>query len=141
MPLLANVPNCKFSYSDHEAVTTKLMIFDKKTDNVEAAVANYMQALGEGLVVCREAFTTLRYSAKKYLIYALSLLLLLLSTVGMAERTYVDIPRLLVVIVMFYFLIMGTVWNRIEWNGVLSGQKAMEIIYQSLQRNMMENKW
>lgn len=132
------VPGHKFSYSDHEVVSANLVISKAKTDNSEVLAANYMETLNEGLSVCRDAFSMLRYSAKKYLIYSLSLFLLLFSTVGMAERTYVDLPRLLLVVVMFYFLIMGTIWNRIEWNGVLSGQKAMEIIYQTLQRNSKE---
>ncbi|XP_077294711.1 neutral sphingomyelinase [Arctopsyche grandis] len=133
LPLLGNVPSCQFSYSDHEAVSTQLLVTKAKNQNfIRKSDEGYISALNEAISVCHDAMTTLRYSARKYLIYAMSLFLLLLSTVGMAERTYVDLPRLLLVAVMFYFLIMGTVWNRIEWNGVLSGEKAMEIIYNNL---------
>lgn len=136
MPLADEVPQQKFSYSDHEAVAANLSIKKIPSENNQQSPEKYINTLEDSINVCKDALSALHYSARKYLIYASSIFLLLLSTVGMAERTMVDIPRLLLVGVLLYCLFMGTLWNRMESNSVLAGQKGLEIIYDTVSQQL-----
>lgn len=132
MPLRETVPGKQFSYSDHDAVSATLSICKTSKVHPCKVLPSFNQTLANGISVCEEALMTLKFSGKKYLFYTVSLFLLLLSTVGLSERTYIDIPRLIIAAALFYFLFMGTLWNYMEWNGVLSGKKGMQILFERL---------
>lgn len=154
LPLPNFIPGTTHSYSDHEAVTTTLQITKRNkvinpstaysvcTATEEAQLAEddaealeykseeNVRTIRESIGVCDQSLLKIASSRTVYLTLALIVLCMLFQFIdiqpyyGMGS-VYLVIKVLLCGLVM-YFLFMGTIWNRLERNGILSGKLAMQ---------------
>lgn len=130
-PLEDRVPGRPFSYSDHNAVTLELRL--RRTDIVPlerpGPVDDFVldQAIAAAYQVCMASVDSLKRSKNVYLYTGLSILMLLVATVGCWPNQYFfNVIKLGTTAVCFYYLIMGTLWNRIEMNSLKEGLSALD---------------
>lgn len=144
-PLPERVPGKEFSYSDHEAVSACLQISpvlsSKTLDNSESV---YETVLTESMEVCDEALLSLAHHKRFYTFLTLALFIAIVFTTGINAplgfiKTY-TILRILLTGLMFFTLIMATLWNKIEYHAVIAGKYAMKVDLQRLQLNNADCK-
>lgn len=131
-PLPSRVPNCNYSYSDHEAVCSTFDV--SRNEQVSLCVkANsaYKTVLLESINIFDEAMNRLNYHKRLYWFLTTFLFFMLFVTVGMdAPFNFIKIYhvfRVLMTIVLCFTLVMATLWNNIEYNAVLAGKSNMEV--------------
>lgn len=155
LPLPTTVPGTCHSYSDHEAVLTTLRITKRnqvmnphttytvcnpltssssaqcaEEEPLEQKSAENVDTIREAIILCDQSLLKIASSRTIYLTLALVLLCMLFTFMdikayyGMASIYF--IIKLLLTGLVMYFLFMGTLWNKLERNGVLSGKLAME---------------
>lgn len=131
LPLPDRVPNCTFSYSDHEAIETTLVINRKEIPDRIKDLEQKKLVLEESLVVLEEALCRLKTHKIIYLIFSLVLFVILMVSVvldspfGYAILFYV--LRALITVLMVFTIIMATIWNKIEKHAVLAGKLAIQV--------------
>ncbi|CAB3228620.1 unnamed protein product [Arctia plantaginis] len=129
-PLPDRVPEKEFSYSDHNAVTLELVLTqtDIKTIQKQYSKDNsFDETIKQTIKVCQEARDDLTRSKKLYLILGGLIFMFLIGTVGLWTNNILhDILKLFVSGLCFYYLIMGTIWNRMELNSLKAGLSALE---------------
>ena len=145
-PLPSRVGGFEFSYSDHEAVCSKLRVVqqistdDEDENNQSITEELKRDSLNEALQLFDNALKKLSRDGRNYWLLFVGILILLISlpTVGDASggggplRYILAAFRLATTLVDVYCLIMATVWNRIERHGILSGKLAVAIQLESL---------
>lgn len=140
LPLPECIPNQKFSYSDHEAVHTKLLITDRiKGDesNGGNCILNQMNAvdfantLREGIKVCDDILKRLKSDKRCYLIMAFTVFFILMYMIDIYPtygwKTLYLIVKVIFCGITLFFIFMATLWNSIEHNGILSSKLSMEM--------------
>ncbi|XP_037939049.1 putative neutral sphingomyelinase [Teleopsis dalmanni] len=157
------VPGHKFSFSDHEAISTKLQInlrnnamdFDSNTKNCyntdistthlniqkiytkpicSEAISKRISLLQESIELCS---TSLKHLKTDRIYYYLGAFILTFILVGIVEFFVPSKIMYLWIKFLFFGAIlfctfMGSIWNEIERNGVLSGKTAMEIMLRDI---------
>ncbi|XP_039964966.1 putative neutral sphingomyelinase [Bactrocera neohumeralis] len=161
LPLTEPVPGQNFSYSDHEAVLAKLHLRDAehcigegacivssrnkehhiseeaafKTDG--CLISKRVAVLHESISLCETSLDQLNidrifyYSVAVILAFILVVFLEYPSPLGF--RTLCIILKLFISGGLLFCIFMGSVWNYMEWNGVLSGKVAMELMLRSIE--------
>lgn len=137
IPLPDRVPGQKFSYSDHEAVLARIKVSpgsceeasclpDKHSQNVES-----QEVLHKAIQLCENSLEKLLFDRKFYFTFALIVIFILITfidqSVPYGYKTVYLIAKLCMFGVAMYFVFMGTFWNMIEKNGILSVKHSMEI--------------
>lgn len=137
LPLPHNVPEQKFSYSDHEAVYSQITV--RKQNGFEVPDIghghghgpHYADTLREGIEVLDSILRRLRSDQNIYLIMALLLVIPLYFFIDIYPSYGWGICLLLVKVlfcgIIIFFVFMATMWNSIERNGILSTKIAMEM--------------
>lgn len=145
-PLKDRVPGQSFSYSDHNAVCLEVKLTNKDSDDYSKEISGtysdelLLYNVKEAIEVCEEAQEAVARAKKLFLVSGGLLLMLLLGTVGLwPHRILHDLTRILVSALSFYYIIMGTIWNRIEMNSIKAGLSSMRkyvvVIKNRLQSN------
>lgn len=152
LPLPVTMPGSSHSYSDHEAVTATLRltkrnqvvnphtsytvcspseVFQCGEDRPwEYKSAEQVDTIREAIILCNQSLVKIASSRTIYLTLALVLLCMLFTFLDVTAyyglvSIYAVIKLLLTSLVM-YFVFMGTIWSKMERNGILSGQVAMQ---------------
>ncbi|XP_053599565.1 putative neutral sphingomyelinase [Plodia interpunctella] len=128
-PLEDRVPNQPFSYSDHNAVMLELRLSPAKAKCRREPSKDdaFDNTVAEAIKVCREATDTISKSKKLFLTSGGLLFMLLLGTVGFwPNNVFCDVIKIIMTGLCFYYLVMGTLWNRIELNSLKAGLLALE---------------
>lgn len=153
LPLPTVVPGTSHSYSDHEAVCTTLRI--TKRDQVmnpstaysvslsasqqaeeDAEALEYkseenVRTIRESITTCDQSLMKIASSRTVFLTLALIILCMLFQFIDMRPYSGFSsvylIGKVLLCGLVMYFVFMGTIWNRLERNGILSGKLAMQI--------------
>lgn len=131
LPLPDRVPNCTFSYSDHEAVETTLVINRKEIPDRVKDLEQKKMVLEESLVVLEEALCRLNTHKMVYFIFAFALFVILVVSIvvdppyGYAILFYV--LRAMITVLMVFAIVMATIWNKIEKHAVLAGKLAIQV--------------
>lgn len=155
LPLPHFVPGTTHSYSDHEAVVTTLRITkrdsmvnpstfysvcDADVDSHQAAEEDAealeykseenVRTIRESIAVCDQSLLKIASSRTVYLTLALIMLCMLFQFIDMQASYGLGSVYLLFKVALsgmvMYFLFMGTIWNKLERNGILSGKLAMQ---------------
>lgn len=150
-PLPNHVPGTEHSYSDHEAVVATLQITKKRsmvnpqteymvcssaTEEEEIEAFEYkseknVRTIQEAICVCDQSLVKIASSKTVYLTLGFIVLCMLFQFIEMKPMYGLHSVYLLFKVALsglvMYFLFMGTLWNKLEKNGVLSGKLAMQI--------------
>ncbi|XP_040570994.1 putative neutral sphingomyelinase [Lepeophtheirus salmonis] len=149
LPLSKRVPGKNYSYSDHEAVESTFRI-KRKMDSNKCPLVDYKRSLSvkcqserfevvtEALEIIHRSEGLVSYNGTKYLMIASGLLILLIlsllpSLIESSIQQYMDLamffPRLIVTIIMTFYLIMGFAFNRRELNELRSTKSSLKVIF------------
>jgi len=138
LPLSHHIPNLQLSYSDHEAVSSRIQVtipsnamnasLNGKSDTVDKTL---VAALNEAIDVCKENLEKLRSHKTIYFTMALAVMMTLCYLIDSIPpyglQTMFTVLRVIVSGLILFFIFMATLWNSIEANGILSGKLAMEM--------------
>lgn len=137
LPLPHNVPEQEFSYSDHEAVYSRISIRKVANDGCDGIDhrcwhgPDFADTLREGIEVCESILRRLRSDKNVYFIMALLLIIPLFYIIDVYPPFGWGLLFLLAKVVfsgiVIFFVFMATMWNSIERNGILSTKLAMEM--------------
>lgn len=133
-PLEDRVPGQLFSYSDHNAVSLELQVkpSEKKIHQRYSKDNGFCQTVAEAIKVCEEATVTIWRSKTLYLTVGGLLFMFLLGSVGFwPNNVLYDVTKLVLTALSFYFLIMGTIWYKIEMNSLKAGLTSLELFSKS----------
>ncbi|XP_073966566.1 neutral sphingomyelinase [Choristoneura fumiferana] len=130
-PLEDRVPGQPFSYSDHNAVTLELRLCRTDTTSNErpGPVDDVLldQTIAKAYQVFTESANSLNRSKNVYLYTGLFIFMFLVATVGCWPNQYFfNVIKLGTTAVCFYYIIMGTLWNRIEMNSLKERLSALD---------------
>ncbi|XP_017468056.1 PREDICTED: putative neutral sphingomyelinase isoform X1 [Rhagoletis zephyria] len=165
LPLSERVPGHNFSFSDHEAVLTKLNLDEsphsicEEASSAVNALVNHVERIGdqnceafiktneylvsrrvdvlqESISLCEMSLDQLNidrifyYSVAVILAFILVVFLEYPAPVGF--RTLYIIFKFSISVALLFCIFMGSVWNYMELNGILSGKVAMELMLRSI---------
>ena len=128
-PLENRVPGESFSYSDHNAVYLELKLNSSNKINQRqlSAEEKFQETIEETIKVCKDATKTIGKSRKLYLLTGGLIFMFLLGSVGFWPNNIIsDVLKIILTGICFYYIIMGTLWNRIEMNSLKAGLRALE---------------
>ncbi|CAG9792137.1 unnamed protein product [Diatraea saccharalis] len=129
-PLEDRVPGESFSYSDHNAVTLelKLSAVKSKNDQKQLKMDSCFEVTAvQAIKVCEEAIDIIMKSKKLFLTSGGLLFMFLLGTVGFwPNKIIYDIVKIVITGFCFYYILMGTLWNKIEMNSLKAGLNALQ---------------
>lgn len=130
-PLEDRVPGQPFSYSDHNAVTLELRLrrLDTTYNERQGLLDDVSldQTIAMAYQVCAESANNLARSKNLYLYTGLFIFMFLLATVGCWPNSFFfNVIKLGTTALCFYYLIMGTLWNRIEMNSLKAGLSGLD---------------
>ena len=133
-PFPSRVEGHSFSYSDHEAVCTKLLIMEneaKNPDNNSMLNDSVLKSsLEEALDVCDSALQKLATDKFSYWVIFGAILVLISalphSSPNILHYLFAGI-RVFLVLAATFCVIMASAWNRIERHGILAGKLGMQI--------------
>lgn len=130
-PLPNRVPNCTYSYSDHEAITATFKISRKEGSIQNLDLSTRAKVLTECIDNCNLALQTLINHKRLYWFLTAALFLLFISTIAMDtpfhQPVLIHVIRVIITILLFFTFIMATAWNMIEKHALLAGKLAMEV--------------
>lgn len=137
LPLSHPIPNHSCSYSDHEAVSSRIRVIiaqnaPQSISNIDPKIdAKGIRALNEAIEVCYFYLKNLRSHKTIYFTFAFGVMMTLFYLIDMVPpyglKTMFTVLRVIVSGLILFFVFMATLWNSIEANGILSGILAMEI--------------
>lgn len=140
-PLQDRVPGKKFSYSDHNAVCLELLIKPAKNTVLRQDTKDgvFDETISQAIKVCEDAAKNLSRSKKLYLTSGGLIFFLLLGTVGYWPNLLIyDLVKVLITGLCFYYLIMGSLWNKMEMNSLKAGLSALKN-YSNLRTNIKKS--
>jgi hypothetical protein len=129
LPLPNKVPECSYSYSDHEAVAATLIIRRSEIQSIKEDVHLKKTILEESIEICDEALKNL--NNHKYLYWFFTFVSFILLVVTLTTNSpfgynfIYHILKILITISMFYTLMMATIWNKIERHAMIAGKLGM----------------
>lgn len=138
LPLPERIPNHSISYSDHEAVCVVLQL--RQCENCPISVDKEIQKalLDEAIATCERALRTLRCHKCVYCFFSFVLIGLLVTTfvvdVPFGYPVIYHVARFLICALLFYMLVMGSLWNCIERSGIRAGVVNMEVYKMKLEQ-------
>lgn len=147
MPLHAKIPDMNISFSDHEAVHTRIS-FKRKERSTSGAVdkatlKSNIKNLKECITTCNNTLKTLESHRKSYSMMAIGLIVILFNIMEISPaygfKTIYLIVKFLIVGLTIFFAFMASIWNVMEKHGILSGKLAMEIALKRDEATVSEN--
>lgn len=134
------VPGEKFSYSDHEAVLSKIVVKPKSDKKLDfCSRTNCAVALQESIDTCNESLKLLESHRRSYLAMALGIVIILFSMIDILPpyglKTLYLVLKVLLSGLIIFFVFMATLWNGMEKHGNLAGKISMELSLRNLQNN------
>lgn len=142
LPLSHPIPDHPLSYSDHEAVCSRIKVTisenqpNSSNSHSNASENGLIEALSEAINVCQDNLEHLRSHKTTYFKMAVAVLLILLCSMDMVPpyglKTMFTVLRIVVSGLLLFLVFMATLWNSIEVNGILSGKLAMEIVLRNV---------
>lgn len=143
-PLPDRVPGKKFSYSDHNAVSVQLHMKPtctaEKRECADSQDTEFHETCSQAIQVCKEAMADLSSYKTLYLTIGGVILMFLIGTVGYWPTNILfDIIKIFITGLCFYYLIMGSVWYKIETNCLKAGMGVLENLSKTRIKNQMRN--
>lgn len=136
LPLMDKIPDLNISFSDHEAVHSKITIARKvKQGDAEVSdremIQNNIKNLKECIATCNNSLKQLDSHRRSYTMMAIGLGVILINIVEINpaygfKSAYMILKFLLCGLTLF-FVFMATLWNIMEKHGILAGKLSMEI--------------
>ncbi|KOB72550.1 Sphingomyelin phosphodiesterase 2 [Operophtera brumata] len=121
-----------FSYSDHNAVALQMRLrpsaFKRQQYTLRQISKDnaFDETITQAIKVCEEAKQNLTRSKNIFLTLGGLLLMFLIGTVGFwPNKMLYDVIKLVLTGICFYYLLMGTLWNKIEVNSIKAGLGAL----------------
>ncbi|XP_041972796.1 putative neutral sphingomyelinase [Aricia agestis] len=133
-PLESRVPGEDFSYSDHNAVylEIKMKQTNFKLRPSQSVDTRRQETINATIKVCKDSTTTVMKSRKLFLMTGGLIFMFLLGSVGFwPNNILADVIKIIMTGICFYYIMMGTIWNRIEINSLKAGLSALENINKS----------
>ncbi|XP_037050565.1 putative neutral sphingomyelinase [Bradysia coprophila] len=138
LPLSHSIPDHPISFSDHEAVYSRIRITLPQSPLPDSSNITFknednglVTALNEAIDICRDNLEKLRSHKTIYFTMALAVMMTLFYLIDMVPpyglQTMFTVLRVIVSGLALFFLFMATLWNSMEANGILAGKLAMEI--------------
>lgn len=131
MPLPDRVPECNYSYSDHEGVTATLIINPNESNVRNKDNSTLETVLNESILICDDAIKKCINHKRIYGFFSVILFLLLIITIStdapFGLNVLYHIVRVILTVFLIFTIIMATLWNKIERNAVIAGRLAMEV--------------
>lgn len=129
-PLEDRVPGQQFSYSDHNAVALELHMRPTEGSYKDQKVykdGSLDDTIAAAYKVCDEAYSNLSRTRKLYLFAGGLMFMFLLGSFGYwPDYVFYNVLKIIITGLSFYYLIMGTLWNRIEMNSLKAGLSALD---------------
>lgn len=129
-PLEDRVPGQPFSYSDHNAVSLELQLKpSQKTQHQRSynEESEFYETVTEAIKVCKEATASISKTKTLYLTVGSLLFMFILGTVGYwPNNVLYHVTKLVLTALSFYFLVMGSIWYRMEMNSLKAGLTSLE---------------
>lgn len=144
LPLPEFIPGHRLSYSDHEAVFSKILITDPSDSDIDRTCrrsdnpkeSEWQKTLQDCINVCDDSLKRLKSHKRFYFFMAFTVFVVLLFTFDIYPsygwKTMYLVLKVLLSGLTLFFVFMATLWNSIEYNGVYSGKLAMEMALQSI---------
>lgn len=134
------VPGEKFSYSDHEAVLSKIIVQPKIHKTLDlCSKTNCAIALQESIDTCNDSLKLLESHRRSYLVMALGIVIILFSMIDILPpyglKTLYLVLKILLSGLIIFFVFMATLWNGMEKHGILAGKISMELSLNNFQNN------
>ena len=147
LPLPQRIPKFDCSYSDHEAVYSKIILKKitsqgsincaKKEDSSSAIEADNESALRESILICNERLKQLESDRRNYTLMAIAVIVILLNMIEMSApyglMSAFSVLKFFLCAVIIFFVFMASIWNITERHGILSGKLAMELALKGLE--------
>jgi sphingomyelin phosphodiesterase 2 len=136
LPLMDKIPELNISFSDHEAVHTKITIAKRaKQTDVSASnktmIQDNIKNLKECVATCNNSLKQLDSHRRSYTMMAIGLGVILINMVEIDPaygfKTAFMILKFLLCGLTLFFVFMATLWNIMEKHGILAGKLSMEI--------------
>ncbi|KAL7043735.1 hypothetical protein ACKWTF_001644 [Chironomus riparius] len=135
LPLLDMIPEHNISYSDHEAVHTRISFRKKEKRSSREldrmALTDNIKNLKECITTCKNSLKALESHRRSYSMMAIGLVVILINILEISPaygfKTIYFIVKFLIVGMTIFFAFMASLWNVMEKHGILSGKLAMEI--------------
>jgi sphingomyelin phosphodiesterase 2 len=135
LPLMEKIPDVNLSYSDHEAVHSRITMSRRSTPKSSAADRSLIQEnvknLKECIATCNNSLKQLDSHRRTYTMMAIGLGVVLINIVEFSPaygfKTAYLILKFLLVGLTLFFVFMATLWNIMEKHGILAGKLSMEI--------------
>lgn len=146
LPLPNRVPGHDCSYSDHEAVMSRVRVVEAvgDADNAElkkneaAHVEENRAALREGIRACNDSLEALVSHRRTYWAAAIAVIIILMNVLEIGApyglKTCFLLLKILFTAAALFFIFMATLWNTIERHGILSGKLSMEVLLRSIEK-------
>jgi sphingomyelin phosphodiesterase 2 len=149
LPLPSRIPQSDCSYSDHEAVHSKIILkkisashghfsCQKIEDGIIETDANdNILALRESILICNDSLKKLDSDRRNYWLMAIAVIVVLFNMIEMTApyglKTAFLLLKFFLCGVIIFFIFMATIWNIVERHGILSGKLAMEYALRNLE--------
>lgn len=132
------VPGEKFSYSDHEAVLSTIIVKPKIQEKLNyCSRTNCAVALQESIDTCNESLKLLESHRRSYLVMALGIVIILFSMIDVLPpyglKTLYLVLKILLSGLIIFFVFMATLWNGMEKHGILAGKISMELALRNVE--------
>jgi sphingomyelin phosphodiesterase 2 len=147
LPLLDMIPDHNISYSDHEAVHTRISFKRKEKRSSReidrTALTDNIKNLKECITTCKNSLKALESHRRSYSMMAIGLVVILINILEISPaygfKTIYFIVKFLIVGMTIFFAFMASLWNVMEKHGILSGKLAMEIALKRDEAVLTEN--
>jgi sphingomyelin phosphodiesterase 2 len=136
LPLIDKIEEHNISYSDHEAVFTKIAIHKKSMTSrwsvdQKDLIGEHIKNLKECIATCNNSLKLLESHRRSYSMMAIGLFVILINimeiTPAFGFKIIYLIIKFLIVALTIFFIFMASLWNTMEKHGILSGKLSMEI--------------
>jgi sphingomyelin phosphodiesterase 2 len=136
LPFLDKIPELNLSYSDHEAVHSRLIIQETQSELSKSAIdknliQDNIKNLKECIATCNKSLKALDSHRRSYTMMAIGLSVLLINIVefnpSFGFQTAYMIFKFILCGMTLFFIFMATLWNIMEKHGILAGKLSMDI--------------
>lgn len=139
-PLPNRVPDQPYSYSDHEAVESTLVITKRKNHSSFLNCDEKKSVLEDCFDILSRALNRLVFHRIFYTIFAIILFSVLIFSFAFNSpfgyAIIFNILRIVIIMLDIYCVIMATIWNRMEKHGLLAGKLAIEVNLKQFSENL-----
>lgn len=139
-PLPDRVPNHSYSYSDHEAIESTLVIRKRSNPLPSLNIQEKRKVLEISASELTKALNRLVYHQLFYSLFAIILFAMLLLSLAfnspLGYPIIFNIVRIFITILIIFCVLMATIWNKMEKHGILAGKLAIELTLKQFQKEL-----